>query len=648
LFKQEGKSIENRRKKMDIKREDILEIISCVGGKENISLITHCVTRLRFVLKDETRIREDDLKEISLVKGCFAAKGQYQVIIGPGIVDRVYEQVLAETGAKEADSAELKDIENQKMNGLQRAIKVFADVFYPILPAIVGAGLLLGISNILTNGGIFGPQSVVEMFPALAGLASMITMVANTAFTYIPVLVCWSATKRFGGSPMLGVFLGLVFVNAELISGASMSAVISGAVEPQYWNIFGINILKLGYQNSVLPAFAASWLLALLERKLKEVLPDVLHLILVAPVAVFVTSFLTFLAIGPAMNQVATWLTDGILFLFDKVPVLAGFAFGALWEPLVVTGMHHALIAVNLQLVAATQQSSMLAIVTITCVAEAGAVLAMGLLSESKNKKSVCISSAVSAMLGVTEPSMFGVTLPAKFPFICSIISSGIAGIFVMISGIYTVSAGPSGPLCFTIIPAQFWGKHYLYMALAFVLAFVSTYFYGKMKSKDEKEQKQVSITEVPTELMLASPVAGKCVELSEVNDETFASGMLGDGLAIIPAEGVVTAPADGVISALFPTGHAAGMTCAGGVELLIHVGIDTVSLDGKGFHCFVKQGDNVKKGQKLIEFDSNTIHEAGLDDITSFIISDKGSYETLEILRKDTVAAGDDIMRVH
>ena len=471
---------------MEIKNQDIQRIIECVGGKENISMLTHCVTRLRFVLKDESKIQEDALKEISLVKGCFAAKGQYQVIIGPGIVDRVYEKVLAATEAKAADSEELKKIEAQKMNRLQRAVKIFADVFYPILPAIVGAGLLLGISNILTNGGIFGPQSVVEMFPAVAGLASMITMVANTAFTYIPVLVCWSATKRFGGSPMLGVFLGLVLVNAELISGASMSAVISGTIEPEYWNVFGLNIMKLGYQNSVLPAFVASAVLAWLEKKLRKVLPDVLHLILVAPISVFVTAFLTFLCIGPVMNQVATWLTDGILFLFDTAPIVAGFVFGALWEPLVVTGMHHALIAVNLQLVAATQQSSMLAIVTITCVAEAGAVLAMALLSKNKNQKSVCVSSAVSAMLGVTEPSMFGVTLAAKFPFICSIVSSGIAGALIMISGIYTVSAGPSGPLSFTIIPAQFWGKHYLYMAIAFVLAFVSTYMIGKIKNKKE------------------------------------------------------------------------------------------------------------------------------------------------------------------
>ena len=314
----------------------------------------------------------------------------------------------------------------------------------------------------------------------------MITMVANTAFTYIPVLVCWSATKRFGGSPMLGVFLGLVLVNAELISGASMSAVISGDIQPEYWNVFGLNIMKLGYQNSVLPALAASWLLAFLEKKLKKVLPDVLHLILVAPVSVFVTAFFTFLCIGPVMNQVASWLTDGILFLFETAPIPAGFVFGLLWEPLVVTGMHHALIAVNLQLVAATQQSSMLAIVTITCVAEAGAVLAMSLLSRSKNQKSMCVSSAVSALLGVTEPSMFGVTLAARFPFICSIVSAGIAGALIMVSGIYTVSAGPSGPLSFTIIPAQFWDIHYLYMALAFVLAFVSTFLIGKMRRDKE------------------------------------------------------------------------------------------------------------------------------------------------------------------
>lgn len=255
---------------MKINQNDILDIIQNVGGKDNISLLTHCVTRLRFVLKDESLINEKALKENFLVKGCFSVKGQYQVIIGPGLVDQVYDLVLAETGAKEADSSELKDVEDKAMNPLQKALKLFSDVFYPILPAIVGAGLLLGISNILTNAGIFGKESLVVMYPAIAGLADMITMVANTAFTYIPVLVAWSAVKRFGGSPMLGVLLGLVLINGDLIPGSQMSSVISGAIEPQYWNIFGIDILKIGYQNSVLPALVAAWVLVILEKWLKK------------------------------------------------------------------------------------------------------------------------------------------------------------------------------------------------------------------------------------------------------------------------------------------------------------------------------------------------------------------------------------------
>ena len=471
---------------MQIEQKDILDIIEGVGGKENISLLTHCVTRLRFVLKDETKIDEASLKENPLVKGCFAAKGQYQVIIGPGLVDQVYDRVLELTGAQEAVQEELKAIENNAMNPLQKALKLFSDVFYPILPAIVGAGLLLGISNLLTSAGIFGEQALVAMYPAIAGLAGMITMVANTAFTYIPVLVAWSAVKRFGGNPMLGVLLGLVLINGELIPGSQMSSVLSGAVEPQYWNIFGLDILKIGYQNSVLPALVAAYVLVLLEKWLKKHLPNSLQLIFVSPIAIFATSFLTFLIIGPAMNQVAAWITDAIVLAFDKVPILAGFLFGLLWEPLVVTGMHHAFIALNIQLVAATQQSYMLSIITITCVAEAGAVFAMSRLMKTGNQKGIAISAGTAALLGVTEPSMFGVTIAAKYPFICSILSAGVAGVLIMIFKIYAVSLGPSGPLAFTIIPAQFWVKHYCCMALAFVLAFVSTLLIGKAKQKKE------------------------------------------------------------------------------------------------------------------------------------------------------------------
>ena len=459
-------------------------IVAAIGGRANIELLTHCVTRLRFVLKDESKVDETALKNVDLVKGCFKAGGQFQVVIGPGLVDKLFDVVQQQTGLQQADKEELKKVEESKENFLQRGLKIFSDVFIPLLPAIVGAGILLGVGNILTAAGIFGPKALVVTYPQIKGLADMILMVANTAFTYIPVLVAWSATKRFGGNPMLGILLGLVLINAELLTGTQMASVISGAVKPEYWNIFGLNIMKLGYQNSVLPPLVASWVLVFLEKWLKKVVPDVLQLIVVAPVAILITSFLTFLVIGPVMNQIATWITDGVMALFNASPILAGLLFGLLWEPLVVTGMHYAFIAVNIQLIASTQQSSMLAIITIVCVAEAGADFAMAMLARNKKQKSIAVSAGTSALLGVTEPSMFGVTIPARYPFICSIATAGLAGAMIMVFKEYAVSLGPSGPLSFVIIPAQFWPWHYLIMAGAFVISLGATYAYRRVLAR--------------------------------------------------------------------------------------------------------------------------------------------------------------------
>jgi PTS system trehalose-specific IIC component len=458
---------------------DANQIVKNIGREENIVHFTHCITRLRFVLKDESLIKEEELKKLKLGKGTIVANGQYQVIIGPGTVDDVFDEIQSQISSGLSDQKTGTEKTN-KRTPLQEGLKIFSDVFIPILPAIVGAGILLGIGNILTAPGIFGTDALVSSYPAIDGLAEMILMVANTAFTYIPVLVAWSATKRFGGNPLLGILLGLVLINADLLSGSQLSSVISGAVEPEYWSIFGLDIMKIGYQNSVLPPLVASYVLVLIEKNLRKVVPGVLQLILIAPIAILVTSFLTFLVIGPVMNQVATWITDSVLFLFDFNPILAGLIFGLLWEPLVLTGMHHALIAINIQLIATTQQSYMLSIITIVCVAEAGADIAMGLLAKNKSDRGIAFSAGLSSILGVTEPSMFGVTIPAKFPFICSIISSGVAGALVMIFKIYAISLGPSGPLAFTIIPVQFWLPHYIIMFVAFALSFVLTYLYGK------------------------------------------------------------------------------------------------------------------------------------------------------------------------
>lgn len=626
---------------MDKMKEQMLDIVQNVGGKDNISLLTHCVTRLRFVLNDESLINEEALKQNELVKGCFSTKGQYQVIIGPGLVDKVYDLMLEATGVKEASRDDLKKIESEKMNPLQRGVKIFSDVFYPILPAIVGAGLLLGVSNLLSNPGIFNELAVTQMFPAITGLADMISMIANTAFTYIPVLVAWSATKRFGGNPMLGVLLGLVLINENLIPGSQMSSVISGAVEPKYWNIFGIDILKLGYQNSVLPALVASFLMVKLELSLKKRIPDSLQLIFVAPIAIFVTAFLTFLCIGPATNQVATWITDSIIWMFDVQPILAGFVFAFMWEPLVVTGMHHALIAVAIQIIASTQNSPMVALITIVCVAEAGAVFAMSRLAKTKNEKSVAVSAGTAALLGVTEPSMFGVTIAAKFPFLCAITCAGITGALMMMFGVYAISLGPSGPLSFTIIPAQLWPVHYMCMAFAFVSAFASTYVIGKSKSKNkEVVSEDVNIT-------VYSPIGGKNIALSETSDPSFASEALGKGFAIIPNEEEVVSPIEGTITVLFPTKHAIGITDKNGLEILIHIGIDTVQLVGEGFETFVEVGQTVKKGEKLVKFDSKLIKSKGYDVTTFVVVTNTDHYKEINHIKNKEVKSKDAILSI-
>lgn len=455
-------------------------ILEQVGGAKNIKDLTHCVTRLRFVLINEDVIDKEIIESIPLVKGSFYSNGQFQIIIGTGIVDKLFDEIKKESGTIPISSEEIKEVKTTKTNVFQRSLKTFSDIFIPILPAIVGAGILLGLGNILTSSGIFGVDPLVVKYPGIKGIADLILMIANTAFTYIPVLVAWSSVKRFGGNPLLGIFLGLVLINDQLLPGSQMSSVINGTVTPEYWNILGLKVIQMGYQNSVLPPLVAAWVLVFLEKKLKKYVPAALQLIVVAPVSILTTSFLTFLAIGPAMNYVASLITNGIMSIFDFSPIFAGFLFGFLWEPLVVTGMHHAFIAVNIQLIAQTQQSFMLSIITIACVAEAGADFAMFFLNKSKQKRSIAISAGTSSLLGVTEPSMFGITIPAKFPFICSIICSGFAGSLIMIFKIYAISLGPAGPLSFTIIPVQFWGKHFLIMGLTFVLAFLSTFLYGR------------------------------------------------------------------------------------------------------------------------------------------------------------------------
>lgn len=458
------------------------EIVKAIGGKDNISAATHCVTRLRFALNDEEKVDKESLENMSIVKGVFSANGQYQVVIGQGTVDKVYAAIVDETGIGEASKDDVKEAAAQKQNPLQRGIKTLADIFIPILPAIVTAGLLMGINNILANEGIFyKTQSLIEVHEQWAGLADMINIIANTALIFLPALIGWSAVKRFGGNELLGVVLGLVLVHPDLLNAWDYGDALTDGEMP-IWNLFGLEINKIGYQGQVLPVLFASWILAKIEVFLKKKVMDSLHLLVIAPVALLVTGFLTFIIIGPITFVIGNWITDGLVAIFDVVPIIGGLVYGAIYAPLVITGMHHTFLAVDLQLIGSTGSTFLWPILALSNIAQGAAAFAMMLATKNERLKGLSGTSGVSAWLGITEPAMFGVNLRFKYPFIAAIIGSSIAGAFITLQKVKASSIGVGGvPGIFSIIPGG-WMSFVIGMVIVIIVPFIITYLIAKRK----------------------------------------------------------------------------------------------------------------------------------------------------------------------
>ncbi len=465
---------------MSINRESVEQIVQAVGGKDNISAATHCVTRLRLVLKDESKVDQDALNNHDLVKGSFSTSGQFQVVIGQGTVDKVYKEMVAITGIGEVSKEEVKNEAAKNMNPLQRAIKTLADIFIPILPAIVTAGLLMGINNVLTGPGIFyDDKSIVDVHTQWADFANMINLIANTAFVFLPGLIGWSAVNRFGGSPLLGIVLGLMLVHPDLLNAWGYGA----AEEVPTWNLFGFEVEKVGYQGQVLPVLFASLLLAKIEVFLRKRIPDGFQLLVVAPVALLVTGFLSFIAIGPITFALGNVITDGVVGVFEAVPALGGLIYGGLYAPLVITGMHHTFLAVDLQLIGSTGGTFLWPMVALSNIAQGSAAFAMMVLAKNDEKlKGLSLTSGVSAWLGITEPAMFGVNLRFRYAFISAIIGSAIAGLVISMAGVKAPSIGIGGiPAPLSIFP-QNWGAFFIGMGIVIVVPFVLTLILGKMK----------------------------------------------------------------------------------------------------------------------------------------------------------------------
>lgn len=475
-------------------KKSAAEILQAIGGKENIDAMAHCATRLRLVLKDESLVDEKELSEMDVVKGTFSTGGQYQIIIGSGTVNKVFAELESITGKEAAMTSEVKAEGNKNMNPFQRFVKMLSDIFVPIIPAIVAGGLLMGINNILTAPGIFyDKQSLIEVHNQFKGLAEMINIFANAPFTLLPILIGFSAAKRFGGNAFLGAALGMILVHPELMSAYDYPKALEEGKEIPSWNVLGLEINQVGYQGQVLPMLVAAYILANLEKGLRKVVPAVLDNLLTPLLSILVTAFLTFLFVGPITRTLGYWLSDGLTWLYEFGGAIGGLIFGLLYAPIVITGMHHSFIAIETQLIAdsaSTGGSFIFPIATMSNIAQGAAALAaFFIIKENKKLKGVASAAGISALLGITEPAMFGVNLKLRYPFIGAIVGSGIGSAYISFFRVKAIALGTAGLPGFISISGQNngWLHYGIAMLITFIVAFAVTYtlsFRNKYKNE--------------------------------------------------------------------------------------------------------------------------------------------------------------------
>ena len=618
------------------------EILSCVGGESNIVSAAHCATRLRLVLKDDSKVDLNALENIELVKGNFNNGGQFQIILGTGIVNKVYGEFIAIAHITEMTKEELKQQAAKKMNPVQKLLKTLADVFVPILPALVASGLLMGINNILTAQGMFVPgKSLVEAFPGIKDIAEMVNLFSNAGFTFLPVLIGFSAAKIFGATPILGAVIGAIMIHPDLMNGYGYGQALLDGTVP-YWHIFGFSVAKVGYQGTVLPVIASAFCLAVIEKRLRKVVPAMLDNIVTPLLSVLLAGALTFLFIGPVMRGVGDMMTNGVMWLFFDLGALGGLIYGVTYPLLVITGMHHSLVTAETQILAnigTLGGSPTFAVVAAANCAQGAAALAVMCRSKNDPKmRSMASASGISSMLGITEPAIFGVNLKLRYPFYGALIGGGIGAAYATIMHVLSVSQGPCGVIGVICIRPDCMVQFMVSMVIAIISAFGATMFLGKVLGQKEKTGKAAPGTEEKPALRIETepgciyaPVEGRAIPHTEIQDATFAAGVVGEGVGIIPAKGEVVAPFDGQISMFFDTKHAIGLVSDDGVEILIHVGVNTVELQGKHFTPLKQSGDKVKAGDRLLKFDMDAIKAAGYDLTTAVLVPAPNHVEVVK-----------------
>ncbi|HEM5217912.1 TPA: PTS glucose transporter subunit IIA [Streptococcus suis] len=615
------------------------KVIDALGGRENVRSVAHCATRLRVMVVDEGKIDKDTVEDIEKVQGAFFNSGQYQIIFGTGTVNKIYDEVVA-LGLPTATTGEQKAEAAKQGNAFQRAIRTFGDVFVPIIPAIVATGLFMGLRGLLGALGYTLPEDLNVYSQILT----------DTAFIVLPALVVWSTFRVFGGNQTIGIVLGMMLIAGQLPNAWVVAS--GGDVKPTIF--FGF-IPVVGLQGSVLPAFIIGLVGAKFEKAVRKVVPEVLDLLVTPFVTLFVMSILGLFVIGPVFHVVENYILAGTQAILNLPMGLGGLLIGGVHQVIVVSGVHHIFNFLEAQLVANTGANPFNAIITAAMTAQGAATVAVGVKTKNPKLKALAFPAALSAFLGITEPAIFGVNLRFRKPFLLSLIAGAIGGAVASLLGLAGKGMGV------TIIPGAtlYVGngqlfQYILMVAVSFALGFALTYLFGfedEVEAAPKAAAAPVATPATPAvelnEETLVSPLSGDVVALENVNDPVFSSGAMGKGLAVKPSEGVVYAPADAEVTIAFETGHAYGLKTASGAELLIHIGIDTVSMNGNGFEKLVAAGDKVKAGTPIAKFDAAKIAEAGLDDTTMVIVTNTADFAEVSPLAEGAIAHGANFLKV-
>ena len=629
--------------------QEAKDLLQAIGGKENVTAVTHCATRMRFVLGDEKKANIKAIESIPAVKGTFTNAGQFQVIIGND-VPIFYNDFSAVSGIEGVSKEAAKSAAKSNQNAVQRVMTTLAEIFTPIIPALIVGGLILGFRNVLegVHWSMLNGKSITEVSQFWAGINHFLWLPGEAIFQFLPVGITWSVSRKMGTSQILGIVMGICLVSPQLLNAYSVASTPAAEIAKNWvWDFGFFTVNRIGYQAQVIPALLAGLSLSYLEIFWRKHIPEVVSMIFVTFLSLIPALILAHTVLGPIGWSIGQGLSTVVLAgLTGPVKWLFGAIFGALYAPFVITGLHHMTNAIDTQLIADAGGTGLWPMIALSNIAQGSAVFAYFLMHRHDEREAqISLPATISAYLGVTEPALFGVNVKYIYPFVAGMIGSSIAGLLSVTFNITAQSIGIGGLPGILSIQPQYMLPFAMIMVVAVVVPMALTFFFRKAglftKTEDStelqaefaaQEEAEFAVHAEPTAFVktvqLVSPLDGQVKPLSQATDPVFSSGVMGQGVVIEPSQGELVSPVNGTVTVLFPTKHAVGIVSEEGVELLMHIGMDTVSLDGKGFEAHVAQGDKVVVGQQLISFDTNVIKEAGLITETPVIITNQDDFQ--------------------